>query len=336
MPDTLCAYCCNKYSRFAELEGLLHWQPAVRELEFVLSGYLHSLFAGHCETAGVYRSSIRWRALTGFSLQELTVVASLGVILLDLIRYFLFVDEQGLPLGLAGAKLKFNSIMYICSQTFWVGIHGFTSWRRRILVACLTISCCLLTTFIGPSSALLAIPVYRTNWPAGGTQFWLSGNESVLWPDVLDSSSVGGQDCLNPSASMIYSDLLNKTGCIWSWTSGLTQYAKDGHFDTHSYNITVYDGIAMRELQRRPSGDTWVLASMVNIAWMSSAISQRWLDVVLFATTNWTPLSSYSRYYFRERTGTVARVRSQIPAVRTDCGYYGPADFNSTDQFEVL
>ncbi|MCJ1401737.1 hypothetical protein MMC11_004954 [Xylographa trunciseda] len=266
-------------------------------------------------------------------LLELTVVASLGVIVLDVIRYLLFFDDQGLPLGLAGTKNALYSVTLLASPSFWSGIRGLKSWRKRILVTLLIVACCLLATLIGPSSALLLIPIVRTDWPAGGTPFWLSGNESTLWPDTLDSSSIGGQECLTPTADKIYAETLNNSGCIWYWTPGLSQYAKDLHFDTTIYNVTVFDPLTARAVQRRSSGDTWALSSMAHIARMAWAIGLQWRDAAFFANENWSRFRTGNSFLFRERTGTVTKVHSPIPAVRTKCGVYGPADFNSTAVF---
>ncbi|MCJ1416346.1 hypothetical protein MMC32_002681 [Xylographa parallela] len=266
-------------------------------------------------------------------LLELMAVASLGVIVLDVVRYLLFFDHDGLPLGLAGTKTRFNDALLLASPTFWTGIRGLKSWRKRIFMTSLIVTCFFLATFLGPSSALLLIPVIRTDWPAGGTQFWLSGNESILWPDTLDSSSIGGQDCLTPTAEKIYAMDLNNSGCIWYWTAGLSQYAKELHFDIGVYNVTVFDPIAAREMQRRSSGDTWALSSMAHISRMAFAISLQWLSAAVFANDNWSSVRTGSNYLHRERTGTVSKVHSQIPAVRTSCGVYEPADFNSSEFF---
>ncbi|MCJ1394327.1 hypothetical protein MMC18_007205 [Xylographa bjoerkii] len=268
-----------------------------------------------------------------YFVQELMVVASLGVIVLDVIRYLLFFDDQGLPLGLAGTKTKLHNVTFLASPEFWSGIRGLESWRKRILVTLLTVICCLSATLIGPSSALLLIPVVRTDWPAGGTLFWLSGNESTLWPDTLDSSSIGGQECLTPTADEIYAETLNNSGCIWYWTPGLSQYAKELHFNVNIFNVTVFDTVTAREMQRRSSGDTWALSNMAHIARMAWAIGLQWRDAALSANENWSRFSTGSSFAFRERTGTVTKVHSPIPAVRTKCGVYGPADFNSTDVF---
>ena len=270
-----------------------------------------------------------------YFLQELTAVASLGVIILDVVRYLLFFDNQGLPLGLAGTRMNFNQITLLASPAFWSGIRGLISWRKRILVALLTVTCCFVATFMGPAAALLLIPVVRTDWPAGGTPFWFRGNESTLWPDTLDSSSTGGQECLTPTADTVYAETMNNSGCIWYWTSSLSQYAKDLHFDTDIYNVTVFDTNTARESQRRQSGDTWALSSMAHIARMAWAIGQQWRGAAFYANENWNRLSTGSSYLFRARAGTVTKVHSLIPAVRTKCLVYEPADFNSTEVFAV-
>ena len=231
--------------------------------------------------------------------------------------------------------MRFNQITLLASPNFWSAIRGLISWRKRVFVALLTVTCSLLATFIGPSSALLLIPVVRTDWSAGGTEFWLSGNETTLWPNTLDSSSAGGQECLTPTADMIYAETLNNSGCIWYWTPSLSQYAKDLHFNVDIYNVTVFDTGSARELQRRSSGDTWALSSMAHIARMAWAIGSQWLGAALYANENWSRLRTGSTYLNRARTGTVTKVHSLIPAVRTRCNTYDPAYFNSTDILAV-
>ena len=262
-------------------------------------------------------------------------MASLTLVVLDVLRFFLFEDKDGLPFGLAGAQIRFTDPTFMVTSTFWLGLRGLKSWRKRIFVGIVLLSATLIAVFIGPSSALLLIPVTRPDWPAGGTLFWLSGNQSELWPLKLDSGSVGGNSCLDPLEEQIYGDILEMSGCIWYETAMIEEHVKDSHFSVTEDNITITDGMAMRELQRRGDGGGFIVGSMAHVARMSQAIGSMWVNALTWAAHDLSLFDSRKNYFNRERGGSVATVESLIPAVRTHLEVTSPVDFSNASLFKV-
>ena len=112
--------------------------------------------------------------------QELLVVASLGMILMDILRYHLLFEQEGLPLGILASKQRFTEMQYFLSPEFRFGLAGFARRRDRVLLGIFILTSSLISLFAGPSAALLLVPTKRSDWPAGGASFSLAGDRNSL------------------------------------------------------------------------------------------------------------------------------------------------------------
>ena len=189
--------------------------------------------------------------------------------------------------------------------------------------------------FAGPSSALLMIPNIEPTWPAGGADFWLIGNDSLLWPSKLDSSSVGGLPCLNPAAEMLSDGALNSSGCIWYSTSTLAQAFQAWHFNIFS-NLTIIETTYKRTVGCISSNnnfpDTWAISTNAAIGLLSDKLVDFWQEAIGHAPITRKRTSSYHNFFYRIPEGTIVRVQTKLPAVRTRCLLHD----NSTDSTTTL
>ncbi|KAL4886181.1 hypothetical protein BJY04DRAFT_229322 [Aspergillus karnatakaensis] len=117
---------------------------------------------------------------------EITIVASLGVMVLQYVRHELLFGD-GLPLGLLGSGLTFNNLEYFFNKEFYGGLKYVASRGnrpRKVAFISFVILAGLVAALAGPASAVLLVPKSR-DWSAGGTDFYLNGRESDFWPDSL-------------------------------------------------------------------------------------------------------------------------------------------------------
>jgi len=207
---------------------------------------------------------------------------------------------------------------------------------RRIWVTGMIFISMLIATFVGPSSAFLIIPTMRTNWAAGGADFWLRDNETTLWPKSLNSQSAGGSHCLNASAELVIQAPINSSGCVWYSTASLTQTFQSSHFQEFA-NITILDGY-QRTVGIYPSSkdepDCWAVSSNAAIGLISQILADWWWGALIFAPVSKKLLSPYRNYKWRVYEGTVMRVSSPIPVARTRCFYHRSLPYKQT-QLEV-
>ena len=250
-------------------------------------------------------------------IQELLVVASLGTILLDILRAQLLFRSEGLPLGILSAKQQFTELSYLFSPEFRFGLAGFARRRQRWIFGLLIVTVSLMSLLAGPSAALLAIPTQRPDWPAGGASFWLVGNEESLWPSNLTASDTGGSHCANSSIQMLQTEALNSSGCIWAGFSPLAEVFKQSHLAT-PFDVILDDGVLRRESQIRPRGEvaeTWVLAIHLATGVLARNVAQYWYETLLEIPKS----SSHHNLRYRHSNETIGSVRGWVPAVRTRC-----------------
>ncbi|KAL4923594.1 uncharacterized protein BDV17DRAFT_234775 [Aspergillus undulatus] len=123
---------------------------------------------------------------------EITIVASLGVIVLQYIRHELLFGD-GLPLGLLGSGLAFNHLEYFFGKEFYGSLKyvaGRGNKLRKIALIFVVVVAGILATFAGPASAVLLVPKSQ-DWSAGGTEFYLDGTEDEFWPSDLSGDLSG-------------------------------------------------------------------------------------------------------------------------------------------------
>jgi hypothetical protein len=150
-------------------------------------------------------------------IHELLMIASLGSILVTIIRRELSVKE-GLPFGALFSPQQIQSIDILWSPEFW-GIvrRSYKSKKIRWWLIVLYIAVfSILGLSVGPSSAVLMRPRLQY-WNAGGTPFWIGGKEANLFPSTIQDQpalswcSMDGVHASCPSAGweIINQDLLS-------------------------------------------------------------------------------------------------------------------------------
>lgn len=142
-------------------------------------------------------------------IQEMLCLASLGTVLLQVLRHDLL-HGNGVPLGLFASHLWFQqpnsllnpeylaaaqlSLMHIWnSLVTWirgpqVDRRDATKSSARIRLTLLLLILVLLAALIGPLTAVLLIPRIQ-EFPAGGSQYFLNVTAQDLWPDNVSSDT---------------------------------------------------------------------------------------------------------------------------------------------------
>lgn len=259
--------------------------------------------------------------------QELLVVASLGVILLDAIRDKLLFGTEGVPLGLVLANVRFGDVSYLFTHDFRAGWSGFHRVRTRLLFALLIVVCSIIGLFAGPATALLIIPEYYDAWPAGGASFTLEGD---LFPSRLKVNDDLRATCSNFSAneSLLQIPNPNVTSCPWAGHSGLSAEFMQMIMSVEKdlvYSVANFRQDLAIDWDLRPddinkhSARVWVAASNVAIASFSRYISQIDWTMALRVAREVQPGRYLSSLRYRDRSQTTAVVKSKMPLVRTQC-----------------
>ena len=200
-------------------------------------------------------------------IKELLIESSLALIIMDLIRYFLIYDQTGLPLGMIGAQTDFSSLSYFWSPEFWGGLIGFTRKRTRLLVGLYMVVTVVIITLASSVTATLIIPRYRNDWVGGSATFWLAGNSSELFPDILDENSIGGTLCTDPSIDTLTNHPVRWSQCIWSGYSVLMAFfasreaspSNQRNQPLYLYDSTISRRISLYEREYTISPETWAL-----------------------------------------------------------------------------
>lgn len=250
----------------------------------------------------------------------------MAVIMTDEVRERLLFKAEGLPLGLIFSHARFSQIQYLFSSEFQAGWRSITTHRDRLLFLLLLVSCSAVALFVGPSSAILMIPTWYTDWPAAGASFWLNGN---LSPSTLDNRSILNDECFEYYGN-------NNTLLAMNWTYASCPWAAypyfDRIFDQPSYGAShhiTYDYISFVQDLSIDWTDgfditwaletvrTWAVASNIAIAAFSRHVSGVNWPAALWSSIGRRDLRNH--YVFALQNGTKATVEADIPVVRTQC-----------------
>lgn len=151
---------------------------------------VHSYYIGGELAGPIGHDDVKLSGLQFASkLHELTMQASLSVVVIGLIRQELVAGE-GIPFGAIFGSLQFSNFSYLFSKEF-VGTLRAKFMKRVIkvrLIILLLIGTVLALT-VGPSSAIAMRP-RLDNWPAGGTDFYLNATVDEIWPSIVDATSI--------------------------------------------------------------------------------------------------------------------------------------------------
>ncbi|KAK4122053.1 hypothetical protein N657DRAFT_673261 [Parathielavia appendiculata] len=129
---------------------------------------------------------------------ELLVIASLGALTLKVFKRRLV--ESHLPLGLLTGAYRVGDVPYIFSGYFWRAVHK-AGVKTSQLLALLVLGNTLLSTLVGPSSAILLVP--QLDWyPLPGAfnkvqhpVFFYNSPTNSTWPRVLNAAVSSGHHC---------------------------------------------------------------------------------------------------------------------------------------------
>lgn len=124
-------------------------------------------------------------------MHELLMLASLSHILFSItIGQLVFGD--GLPFGVVTAGHRFSQISYLWSAEFLAAC--VTTFSNKFLVLSVIIIFTGLGVTVGPASATAVRPTL-SDWPGGGTSFWLNATAEDLWPSTLSQALAENQTC---------------------------------------------------------------------------------------------------------------------------------------------
>lgn len=228
---------------------------------------------------------------------------------------------DGLPLGLLSAPWRFqDASLWLCPE-LWVGRRGIKRLTKSILVFSLVLTCTLLASFSGPSSAVLMIPHWVTNWPGGGATFNIIGDNSILWRDEL----LTAEPCRrsrSQDGSQAISELINDT-CASSSAVAIAQALQGWMFEDVYYPIDVTDGLVHRKITLNiREKETWAITPQLAPCVISRVLSLTWRTGAIISHATDAISSSYAKYRYREKKATVTMMESQVPIVRVSCSMY--------------
>lgn len=158
------------------LQGLSHLIPLSASLILVILN-ARSVFFGNVPDST--RTTLQFAA----KLLEILIQTSLGIILLSMVRYFMFRKET-LPVGALLAPLSISSIAYCWSIELWGPLlqKKHDSWKKYALLASIP-PMILLAAIVGPANAVLLIP-RQMNDTAQTWNFLLDDSTSFRLPQV--------------------------------------------------------------------------------------------------------------------------------------------------------
>jgi len=171
--------CIYKNRRIAVLHSLIHLPPLIGAITLLTLNWMQ-YFIG---TEFSESTTIQFVA----KLHELLMQTSIAELILHIIRnqavnYFL-------PLGALSALMQTFQISYLWSLDFWSAITSKTFDNRRKAVFIIVPLLVILTTLVGPSSAVLMIPrsgvprVVDTKWG------WVPAPLDEMFPNKVNNSN---------------------------------------------------------------------------------------------------------------------------------------------------
>ncbi|KAF9883433.1 hypothetical protein FE257_003476 [Aspergillus nanangensis] len=203
---------------------------------------------------------------------EITIVASLGVVVLQFVRHELLYGD-GLPLGLLGSGITFNHFEFFFQREFYGGlgyVAGHGNKPRKIMFIGLVVVSGWIAALAGPSSAVLLVPKSQ-EWKAGGTRFYLNGTEDQFWPSDLSDVSELQQLCGGDNSTRLgvcpgggFYSLWNHWGTMKSTnfrSQDVRSYAKDISGSRFYWPISSASSLipplyALGDSTRGPNGKT--------------------------------------------------------------------------------
>ncbi|KAH8730349.1 hypothetical protein GQ44DRAFT_814220 [Phaeosphaeriaceae sp. PMI808] len=272
-------------------------------------------------------STLAQYALQGASkLHEMTIVASLARVVVDLLRYYLIND--GVNFGMLSSPFSFVGLNYLWSQELLSTVQCAFRLRskRHAFFLGLLVMFCFLAAIVGPASALLFLP--NAVWlSTGSTELFLLGPEDQLWPQNLTMNHTGPKKCEMGGSGDFY--------CLqggWNILNGFV--TPEG---VSSRTVNMVDAWTARMMWLwRPSWseygtDSWASAPHGASVYLADRARQDHDHAWGFAKGRQRRL--------RDATvsGLYSRVTGRIPVVRVLCGPIKPVNnISPTLLFPVL
>ncbi|KAL8792005.1 MAG: hypothetical protein Q9195_005423 [Heterodermia aff. obscurata] len=262
--------------------------------------------------------------------QELLIVASTSTIVFDLIRTELL-NGNGVPLGLIGSGFAFKDISWFWSPDFWCSVRYQAQWHRKTFLLVTLVLAGLLAVLAGPATAVLVIPRSRV-WPAGGSSFFLQGNEDELWPSYLNYTPAQDSPLCRGSNPMRYGicpsggyyAFLNHYGQV-NISNFMDQPAYDWNYGDSPCDIEINDPTSqipkirtlgdIRNQGRLAKGLTFFTQPQIATSVFLKQLTVDWWDAT--QKVSWSKPRDTSRYHYAENLQTA--VLTQNPQVDVQC-----------------
>ncbi|KAK3693060.1 hypothetical protein B0T22DRAFT_504410 [Podospora appendiculata] len=261
-------------------------------------------------------------------LLELLIVVALGVVILDVVRDKMLHGSEGMPLGLMLSSFRFVDMTFLLSHEFRAGSTGFQRRRTRWGFALLVISCALIAILVGPSTALLLIPVYVKDWPGGGGSVLLNGD---LAPSTVDVSPSWDPQCTPTVENMtlLNSGISSLASCPWAGFPYLSEILALSVYN--GVPLLYKDAISPREITYWTSAEwrTFIFGANIGAGAAAQFLSNLWCSAMLGGAPKAGPGTIYANLHQRLRNGTKGNLESQLPLVRAEC-------FNATSYAKSL
>jgi hypothetical protein len=254
-------------------------------------------------------------------------VASLGTVVLDVIRYELLQNEEGVAFGLLGASSNFTNVGCFWSPSFLLHFRTPGPVLRKAWLSTILVISGLIAVFAGHSSALLMIPQSHDGWPAGGIDFQVAGNRNHLWPLHVNLTSIGGEHYFFPTEQIFYRNYPNMSGCNWYGVPNLEATLKEKHLAGATFdNITIIDHDIERSIETITvkgqtdtlyDGSWWLVAPSLTIGSFAKDLS-RFLLRLLNTSPAWTRKGT-SEYNLKHRMRGSATANVMSPSSCGSC-----------------
>lgn len=291
------------------------------------------MFTNNLKDTGTCPYILKFLPTALIKVKELFIIASLSVVVMDVVKDQLLFSKDGIPLGLLVAKFRFIDISYLVSNEFRVGAMGFKRRRTRCAFTLLIGVSALIAVLAGPSAALLLIPNWYAAWPAGESRFRLNGNLQPLVVDRDPAALTHCSDLAHITSQLFTLGNYNRSlsSCLWAGFPFLAEAFRQ-RASSGSRILSYSDGSFKRDVTVKwgvpnpaKTPDHWsdsprvaAHASNLAIGAFSNFISQRWCTA-LHNSRQTRPGGTLSNFRYRVANGTNASVRSLLPVVRTQC-----------------
>ena len=235
---------------------------------------------------------------------------SLTTVLADMVRYQLL--NEGIEFGLLTSAFWYSAANFIWSQSFWSLFRRPICFRRVVFMIFIS-AFGLLATIVGPASALLVLPTQ--SWlPGGGSEFYLKGTESDLWPQHL-TSSLSPPECLNY--------IFSPYRCLYGGLEDLSKnWGFSGISEENAWSIPILDQNIRRQLHIfRPRGSvtqsrpaTWATTTHIATLLLADNLIEKHKEAVLFARGKESRLQNAGV--------TMTTIDGKTPVLRTVCSQF--------------